>query len=103
MGKQRLTVVEGAQMRKIEFLMRSHKLYVKYLRKGSELEVNVRRETREALMRKMDVHAEWVNLSGDEVEWNMLFGLFQPVMCEVVTLLSYSFERFKQSKVDYDS
>ena len=89
-------------IKKIEYLMRAHKLYAKYIQNGAELQINLTKETRNVLVDAMDGFDQWVNakdVNGDQML--MLFKLFEKAMEEMYTLLNYSFSRFKCSKVDY--
>eukprot|EP01084_Bolivina_argentea_P194742 334193_1 len=89
------------EIQKIEFLIRSHKLYSKYISVGSELEINLSFKHRNALIEQMSEFGTWVNLNNEHnKQLNILFQLFEECMKEMYTLLNYSFSRFKTAWVN---
>lgn len=87
------------ERKKIEFLIRSYKLYEKYIKYGGELEINLSFKEKQKLIDLMDEYNKWVNQTIDDngKQLKLLFKLFEKSMEEMFTLLNYSFSRFKYS------
>eukprot|EP01084_Bolivina_argentea_P152086 265351_1 len=94
------------EVKKIELLIRSHKLYAKYIEKGSVLEMNLTQEQKGQMIGTMRGFNEWVNMQdNDGNQLKMLFQLFEKTMEEMFTILNASFIRFKSkySLTDFNS
>ena len=85
-----------------EFQLRAMMLFEKYIKVGSEMEINISSSTRAYYMdRLQDINNwnnEWRDHSKDE-KLRKLFDLFRPAMKEQIDLLQHSFARFKKSAI----
>eukprot|EP01084_Bolivina_argentea_P069000 125587_1 len=82
----------------IEFLIRARKLYEKYVQNGCEFELNLSFQQRNILTTNMKEFAKWneeINDDMNDDRLKILFILFDCGIKEMLTLLDYSFSRFK--------
>eukprot|EP01084_Bolivina_argentea_P194741 334191_1 len=85
------------EIKKIEFLIRAHKLYVKYISLESKLKINLTFKERKKFMKQMGKFNKWVNVKdNDGKRLKMLFKLFETPMERMFILLNLSFVRFKK-------
>ena len=73
----------------------AYKLYIKYLKSGSEFEINISAMAREEFEDMMDNYLEWIMLNQSSMD---LLDLFQETKLEMLMLLDYSYLRFIKSE-----
>ena len=73
--------------------LKGYSLYKKYIKIGSEFEINIIWQQREALMEVFDNHSVLLN---NQTTMNHIFQLFEVCKEEMVTLMGYSLDRFMQ-------
>lgn len=72
-------------------------LYIKYIQEGSDFEINIPGEMRRKYKRLMEDYDEWIN-QNDQYDMNKLLVLFDPLIEQMISLLTDSFRRFQSTK-----
>ena len=73
----------------------AYKLYMKYVKTGSEFEVNISAMARDQFEEMMDNYIEWIMLDQSIMD---LLDLFQEIKLEMLMLLGFSYGRFIKSE-----
>jgi len=100
--KSRIVFDEDLELTTNRFTDRSkhkiYKLYAKYVRSGSELEVNISGRSRLALANMMDDYERWMRLHKyEQLDAVFLMHIFDKVIDQMFELLTASYRRFKHS------
>lgn len=75
-----------------------HKLYAKYIRSGSDLEINISGRSRNALSSMMDDYEEWMeHQKYRNLDAVFLMHIFDKCIDQMYDLLTASYRRFKHS------
>ena len=75
--------------------MKAFKIYQKYIKIGSEFELNLHYAQRHHLMELMDDYQSWL---ARDVTNNELLLLFEDIKQELIKLLRFSWSRLKTTK-----
>ena len=75
------------------------KLYEKYIRVGSELEINISHRSRQALVQMIDDYDNWMNNNKyKDLDTVFLMHIFDKSLIQMINLLKASHIRFTHSK-----
>lgn len=74
-------------------------LYLKYIKIGSEWEINIAYDNRMKYMSLMDNEREWLNNDKQYNDWIKLYGLFDLCIMDMISLIQSAFSRFKTKDI----
>ena len=88
--------------KRVEFIIRSYLLYVKYIKSDAEFQLNISFDTRSKLTQIMDSLGDWINYDEFDKMTNTeimkyLYDIFDDCLQQMHTLLTNSFTRYQMS------